>query len=260
MTDKSGILKWEERGRIGILRISSGKKGNAIPRPDFADPEIVKRWINRENIEGILVTGEARHFSSGADLSYFTGCEFTTEEIGKLFEAGREIINGLENIEKPVIAAIDGACLGAGLEIALACQLRYCSQKAIFGFPEVSHEIIPGYGGLQRLLAIAGKSRTLEIALTGEVFGAEYARQFGIVNAITEDKTAFDHALEVLGRIVEMGRKPVQYTIRAVNNALRKDFESAMKEECHMFAELVIEQYVNGGGDIGGQEKNKAAG
>ena len=260
MTDRSGILKWEERGPIGILKISSGEKGNAIPGPDFADPGIVRLWLGRDSIEGVLVTGEGRHFSSGADLTYFADCKFAWEKVGKLFETGREIINSLENIEKPVVAAIDGACLGAGFEIALACHMRFCSQNAIFGFPEISHGIIPGYGGLQRLLAVAGKSKTLEMALTGDVFGAEYARQYGIVNAIAENKTAFDHAFEIIARIVEMGRKPVQYTIRALNNALEKDFEAAAKEECHMFAELVIEQYVNGGGDIGRQEKNRAAG
>jgi enoyl-CoA hydratase len=157
----------------------------------------------------------------------------------------------LANLEKPVIASIDGACLGLGFEIALACHMRFCSSHALFGFPEIGHGIIPGQGGLQRLFSIAGKSRTLEIALTGEVFGADIAKQYGIVNHSVQDKSAFDYTVDFMTKIISMGRKPVAYTIRSVNNATRLDFQSAVKEECHLFAELVIEQYINQGGAIG---------
>ncbi|HEX3028848.1 MAG TPA: enoyl-CoA hydratase/isomerase family protein [Clostridia bacterium] len=240
MTDKSGCLKWEEAGHIGIIRISSPPR-NFLPRPEFANIQVVRQWIEQKHILGIILTGEGRHFSAGADLEYFehsSMVEFILE-----FRAGRALLDYLENLEKPVIASIDGVCLGGGLELALACHLRYCSERAIFGFPEINHSLMPGLGGVARLVKTAGRSKSLEILLTGDTFDARTALSLGIVNGIVDPSNALNAVMNIITRIVENGEKPVSYCLRAVKNSSSRDFASASIEESKMFGELVIGQY-----------------
>ncbi|HEX3027863.1 MAG TPA: enoyl-CoA hydratase/isomerase family protein, partial [Clostridia bacterium] len=134
MIDRSGCLEWELKDRIGILKISN-KPSNMIPKPEFADGKKVMEWLEGNNVSGIILKGDGRHFSAGADLRYFNKTNLSQEEYTNEFNRGNAILNYIENLEKPVIAAIDGACLGGGLEFALACHIRYCSCNAVFGFP-----------------------------------------------------------------------------------------------------------------------------
>ena len=251
MIDRSGILKWEEKGPIGVIKIDSGTPTNAIPKPDFADLNTIKQWVEQQEIKGVIVTGEGRHFCSGADLKYFEGQQLDSDAILRKFDVAEDVLSYFENLEKPIIAAVNGVCLGGGLEIALACHMRFCSKGAVFGFPEITHGVIPGYGGIQRLYNIVGRSRTLEIILTGDTFNAEYACEQGIANDFVNEKSCLNHAEEFINRVAEMGAKPVAYAIRSVNNANRMDYSHAIKEECRMFVELVIDQYKDGGDHIG---------
>lgn len=220
-----------------------------IPRPDFADIEVVKRWIEQDFIKGILFTGDGRHFSAGADLGFFQGKKQSLEDLLIRFKIATDLLSYIAALTKPVVASIDGACMGGGLEIALACHLRYCSTNAIFGFPEVNHGIIPGFGGVKRILGISGKQYAMEMLLTGDTYGADFAKRAGIVNEIVEDKSAFDHAYSVLEKIISKGDKPVAAAIKAVNNALEMPLEHAMEKENFLFADLVISQF--GGGETG---------
>jgi len=228
------------------MRIS-GKNANALPRPDFADIDVVRSWIGDEEIRGVILTGEGRHFCSGADIEQFKSIEINKnpEQNVKKFEAGRKILSYIENLEKPVIASIDGACIGGGLEIALACHLRYCSSNAIFGFTEINHGIIPMLGGIERLAAITGKSKAFELLLSADTFNAEYALETGIVNSIAKSKSALDHSLSIMTNIISKKSKPVMYAMRLVKNVGNAEFEADMNYECRMFAELVIDEYGN---------------
>ncbi len=214
-----------------------------IPKPEFADGKKVMEWLEGNNVSGIILKGDGRHFSAGADLRYFNETNLSQEEYTNEFNRGNAILNYIENLEKPVIAAIDGACLGGGLEFALACHIRYCSCNAVFGFPEINHGILPGFGGTERLVKTVGRSRAIEILLTGDTFGAERALEIGLVNYISSEKSCFNYAVEVMEKIIAKGEKPVTYAIRSVNNSCRLDFETAMKEEGRMFADLVINRY-----------------
>lgn len=203
----------------------------------------MREWVEREEILGIILKGEGRHFSAGADLEYFKREELSAEEYRSEFDKGKAILNYIESMEKPVIAAIDGICFGGGLEIALACHIRYCSSKALFGFPEINHGIVPGLGGVERLVQTVGRSRGLEMLLTGDYINSQRAYEIGLVNCVVEEKSCMDYSLEVMEKIISKGVKPVAYAIRSVNNAGTMEFEAAMKEEGKMFADLVISQY-----------------
>lgn len=240
MTDKSGCLKWEESDRIGIIKISMPPK-NLLPSPEFAEIGVVREWISQKHIRGIVLTGEGRHFSAGADLSYFN---FTnSKDCISEFNAGKELLDYFEKLEKPVVASIDGVCLGGGLELALACHMRYCSERAVFGFPEINHGIIPGLCGAERLAKVVGRSHALEILLTGSTFNSQKALKLGLVNGIVDASSSIKPVMEIINRIVDFGEKPVSYCIRAVNNSNTKDFAYVSLEESKMFGDLVIGQY-----------------
>ncbi len=214
-----------------------------IPRPDFADADVVKGWIGQDFIKGILLTGDGRHFSAGADLGFFQGEKHSLDEHIKRFNVARDLLSYIEALTKPVVASIDGACMGGGLKIALACHLRYCSTNAIFGFPEVNHGIIPGFGGIKRIMEVSVRPYAMEMLLTGDTYGAGFARRAGIVNEIVENKSAFDYAYSVLEKIISKGYKPVAAVIKAMNNALEMPFEHAMEKENFLFADLVISEF-----------------
>lgn len=228
------------------MRIS-GKNANALPRPDFADIDVVKSWVNNEEIRGVILTGEGRHFCSGADIEQFKDIEINKnpEQNVKKFGVGREILDCLESLEKPVIASIDGACIGGGLEVALACHLRYCSSNAVFGFTEINHGIIPMLGGIERLVKIVGKSKAFEILLSADTFNAEYALETGIVNKITKSKSALEYTIGIMESIITKKSKPVKYAMSLVNNVGKSEFDVDMNYECRMFAELVIDEFGN---------------
>ena len=246
LMDRSGCLRWEEKDQVGIIKIWR-KPANTIPSPDFADPKIVEEWINRENIKGVIVTGEGKHFSAGADMEQFKTFDYSSPEFIESFKYGRAILELFENIDKPVIASIDGACIGGGLEIALACDIRYCSHRAFFGFTELNHGIIPALGGIDRLVKEVGRSKAMEVLLIGDTFNAEHAKKIGLVNKVINEKSAFSYAMEIIEGIISKGEKPVSYAIEAINNTTKMDMEKALNEESKMFTQLVISQYGGGG-------------
>jgi enoyl-CoA hydratase/carnithine racemase len=207
--------------------------------------------VEKESIGGIIIKGDGRHFSSGADLGYFEENQPGIEECLKQFQKGRAVLNYLEGLEKPVIAAIDGVCLGGGLEIALAAHIRYCSGSAVFGFPEINHGIVPGFDGAKRAEKLIGRSETLLMLLSGDTMDAQLACDMGLVNHVTEEKSSFGYAMEIMEGIIAKGVRPVACAIRAVNNAGNMEFDRAMEEEGRMFAELVIAQYGGAGEDAG---------
>lgn len=222
----------------------SGKPSNPIPRPDFADLDIIKEWIDREEISGVIITGEGRHFSAGADLEYFKTCRQDPQKAMQDFAKGKEILDYIESLEKPVLASIDGICFGGGLEIALACHMRFCSKSAVFCFPEINHGIIPGLSGIDRLVRLIGKSNALYTLMTGDTFNADDAFRMGMVNRVVPEKTAFQYALDEMNKIISKGEKTIRYAIRSVNNSTAMDKSTAIEEETRMFMELVIDHYV----------------
>lgn len=203
----------------------------------------MKEWICRDTIKGVIVTGDGKHFSAGADMEQFQTYDYKSSEFIDSFQDGRAILELFENIDKPVIASIDGACLGGGLEIALACQMRFCSERAFFGFTELNHGIIPALGGIDRLVREVGRPKALEILMIGDTFDSEYAYRIGLVNKVIHEKSALDYTMSVIKRIVDKGDKPVSYAIKAINNTRKMDMEAALREESKMFADLVIKQF-----------------
>ena len=148
--EKTGQVSLEVDQHIGIIRIDN-PPGNYLVRPEFISLETLRHWIEKSQIKGMIISGTGKHFSGGADLETLFSQSGDASILESEITKGIELLHFIEDIEIPVLAAINGICFGGGLEIALACHMRICSRNALFAFPEINHGITPGLGGIKRI-------------------------------------------------------------------------------------------------------------
>ncbi|MGF1671013.1 MAG: enoyl-CoA hydratase/isomerase family protein, partial [Balneolaceae bacterium] len=193
-----------------------------------------------QNINGdpetmaIIITGAGdKAFVAGADIKELSSLDAASGK--KLSKKGQDIFTKIENSGKPVIAAVNGYALGGGAELAMACHIRIGSKNAVFGLPETSLGLIPGYGGTQRLTALAGRAKALELILTARHVKADEALNLGILNEIAEEGSPVEAAKKTAGVMLKNGPVALEKAIKAVNAAAGGvDFES----EASLFGEL----------------------
>jgi enoyl-CoA hydratase len=150
-------------------------------------------------------------------------------------EYGQEVLSFIEDLGKPVIAAINGYALGGGCEIAMACTLRIASENAKLGQPEVKLGLMPGYGGTQRLPRLVGKGRALELILTGEMISAEDAYRIGLVNHVTSGEELLPTAEKIARQIMANAPLAIRFCLEAVNSGLEMSQDEAMRFEATLF-------------------------
>jgi enoyl-CoA hydratase len=171
--------------KIAIVTLNRPNKLNALNKSTLEELHVAFTHFEQDDlVQAIILTGSGdKAFVAGADISEFA--HFSPVEGTKLAAEGHEkVFNLIENLTKPVIAAIHGYVLGGGLELALACHFRIASDNAKIGFPEVTLGLIPGYGGTQRLPRLIGKGRAMEMILTASTIPANVAREYGLVNHV----------------------------------------------------------------------------
>lgn len=177
-------------------------------------------------------------FVAGADIKEMKKIGATGfREYGK---ALRELFNRIENLSKPVIAAIDGLALGGGMELALACHLRVGGADAVLGLPEPKLGLIPGAGGTQRLPRAIGKSRALDILLTGRTLHAKEAYEYGILNVLTESGGATDAAVEMAEKIARLSPSSLAEILRIVDIAIDQDLSTGLAAETEAVERLFL--------------------
>lgn len=237
--EQSNITIWERQGELGILSISNGKE-NYLNNPDFVSLDKLKQWTSEKGLKGIIIRGIGRNFSAGADIEKLA--ELAKDQVllqNKMTE-GKKILDFIEDLNIPVIAAINGVCFGGGLEIALACHIRIASKKALFAFPETNHGFIPGLGGSFRIIQLLG-NKAKEILLNGDMMNAERAYEIGIVDHISEQKDSIEFALEKLksltsDRTIEL----IHSAMQAIHNATLLEKDEALKIETELFCKLAV--------------------
>jgi enoyl-CoA hydratase len=167
-------------------------------------------------VKVIILTGAGeKSFVAGADVSEFLSVGST---VGYDFsQRGQGIMDAIESLEKPVIAAVNGFALGGGLELAMACTIRIASENAKVGLPEVTLGVMPGYGGTQRLARLVGKGRAMEMILTGEMIDANEAYRIGLVNKVVSPDQLKDAAVTMAKKIMKNGPYGVKLAMRSVN-------------------------------------------
>src|SRR5882757_7310237 len=173
----------EKRGKVAILTINRPDKLNALNSLVHAESVAALDELRKDDTVRVLViTGSGeKSFIAGADISEFEGQTPVTQR-DKFHE--KSLFNTIDTFPKPVIAMVNGFCLGGGNELAMACDLRICSENARFSQPEINLGIICGGGGTQRLPRLIGEGRAMEMALTGDMIDAETAHKFGLVNHV----------------------------------------------------------------------------
>jgi enoyl-CoA hydratase len=185
-------------------------------------------------VGGVILTGAGeKAFIAGADITTFR--TFTPVSARAFARRGQAILDAIETLGKPVIAAVNGFALGGGCEVALACTLRFASKNAKLGQPEVNLGLIPGYGGSQRLPRLVGKGRAFEILLTGDMVSADEAYRIGLVNRVVEPADLLPASRELLKKILAKAPVAIRYALDAVNAGLDMPFAAAEDHEATLF-------------------------
>lgn len=188
----------------------------------------------RHDVKAVILTGEGEHFVAGAELNEFLQIE-TKEEASQMSYLGYQLTDRIESFSIPVIAAIKGACLGGGLELALACHLRVATEKSIFGLPEITLGIIPGAGGTQRLPRAIGQARAIEMILTGERIHAEEAKQLGLINKVCKEEELENESLLLAKRITAHGKVAIYSALTSVMEGLLGSAKAGYRMEAEKF-------------------------
>lgn len=208
----------EEKNGILILTINREKALNALNRQTMLElfQFFSSDYPLSPEIKGIILTGAGtKAFVAGADIKEFL--DLDPKKGAEMAKRGHDIFFLIERFPKPVVAAINGFALGGGCELAMACHLRVAAPEARFGQPEVNLGIVPGYGGTQRLVQYLGKTRAMEYLMTADMFGAEQALDWGLVNYVVPAEQMIDKAAELIEKIATKGPVAIQKIIELVN-------------------------------------------
>lgn len=230
-----GYVNYEVNGDVAVITLNRPEALNALNSQVLDDLEAAIDSVNADEIRAVIITGSGnKSFVAGADIGEMS--VFTPEQ-GKAYGVkGNDLFLKIENLPVPVIAAVNGYCLGGGNELAMSCDIRICSENAVFGQPEVGLGITPGYGGTQRLERIVGVGIAKELIFTGSNIKAERAAQIGLVNAVYPQEELMEQALKLAGKIARNAPIAVRACKRAMNEGIKTDIESAVKIEEELFA------------------------
>ncbi len=211
---------YEKKESIAYITLNRPKVLNALSQRTFEDLKTAFEDARDDaGVRGVILTGAGdKAFIAGADISELATTTAVEAEVGSRF--GQEVLNLIENLGKPVIAAINGFALGGGCETAMACTMRVASEHAKFGQPEVKLGLIPGGGGTQRLPRLIGKGRALQLILSGEMISAQEAYRIGLVNEVVPAAEVIPRAETILKQIFANAPLAVKYSIEAVNRGL----------------------------------------
>jgi enoyl-CoA hydratase len=208
----------EKQDAIAIVTINRPTKLNALNKATIQELHDGFKSLNEDkSVKAIIVTGSGeKAFVAGADISEFA--HFSVEEGGNLAAQGQALLfDFVQNLETPVIAAVNGFALGGGLELAMSCHFRVASDNAKMGLPEVTLGVIPGYGGTQRLAQLVGKGRAMEMIMTAGMIDAETAKNYGLVNHVVSQAELLDFTKGIASKITKNSSVAIAKAIQAVN-------------------------------------------
>lgn len=231
------FIQYEEHEQVGLLTIDRPQALNALNTELLKELEQVLDQVDLENTRCLIITGAGeKAFIAGADVAEM--CEMNAEE-GREFGAyGNRIFRKLEVLPIPVIAAVNGFALGGGNELALACDIRICSENAVFGQPEAGLGITPGFGGTQRLARVIGSlTKAKEILFTCRNIKAEEAKEIGLVSAVYPIETLMEEAQKMAKRIAMQAPIAIRNIKKAVNDGLELPIDEAIDVEVALFSE-----------------------
>ncbi len=225
----------EIQGAVAIVTIDRPKALNALNPEVLADLKAAFEAIDQNTVRCVVLTGAGdKSFVAGADIgSMSTMTKAEGEAFGKM---GNDIFLMIENFPLPVIAAVNGFALGGGNELAMSCDIRICSDNAVFGQPEVGLGITPGFGGTQRMPRICGTAHAMELILTADTINAQQALEIGLVSKVVAPDALMDTALELANKIASKAQVAIRAAKQAVRYGMQCDISTAATYEALAFA------------------------
>ena len=230
------FVLYEVKGAVGIITINREKALNALNSTVLEELDKTLDAVNLEEIRCLILTGAGqKSFVAGADIGEMSSL---TKEEGEAFgKKGNDVFRKLETFPIPVIAAINGFALGGGCEIAMSCDIRICSDNAVFGQPEVGLGITPGFGGTQRLPRLVGAGMAKQMIYTGRNIKADEAYRIGLVNAVYTQEELMPAAEKMAAGIAKNAPIAVRNCKKAINEGLDVDMDAAIVIEEKLFGD-----------------------
>src|SRR5271170_6915113 len=226
---------YEKKGSIAYVTVNRPKLLNALNTPTWTDLHAAFEDAKADaSVRGLILTGAGdKAFIAGADISELADVDAYGAEESSRF--GQGVLDLVENLGKPVIAAINGFALGGGCETAMACTMRIAAEHAKFGQPEVKLGLLPGGGGTQRLPRLVGKGRALQLILTGETISAQEAYRIGLVNEVVPAASLIDRAETIMKQIMANAPIAVKFSLEAANKGLETSQSDGLALEASYF-------------------------
>ncbi|SDM25015.1 enoyl-CoA hydratase [Bacillus sp. OK048] len=232
-------LKWSNQDGIATITIAR-PPANALSSGVLRElSSILDEIEQNRDMKVIVIHGEGRFFSAGADIKEFTSLS-SSEGSVNLSQTGQDLFDRMERFPKPIIAAIHGAALGGGLELAMACHIRLVGENTKLGLPELQLGLIPGYAGTQRLPKYVGVARAAEMLFTSEPITGQEAVQFGLANHVYPENEVLEQALKLAGKIAKKSTGSLKATIQLLNYAKNKEFYEGSKKEIELFGDIFV--------------------
>jgi enoyl-CoA hydratase len=230
-----GNIIYEKKGKVATVTLNRPQNLNALNSALMAEfHDVLTDAENDENVALIVVTGAGdRAFCAGADIPEIQA--FSPIGARDFSLSLHEHTRHMERVKKPIIARINGFCLGGGQEIAMACDLRIASDKARFGQPEVNLGLIPGAGGTQRLTRLVGRTKAMEIAMLGDIIDANEAYRLGLLNKVVAAEELDQAVDELLQKLLSKSSVVLGIIKLAVNKGIEMDLDRALYYEAECF-------------------------
>lgn len=228
-------LQVEKDGELVIITINRPEKLNVMNLEVMNEFISVLDNLENDSSKAVIITGAGQKaFSAGADIEYMS--KIGSVEAEKYAIKGHEVLNKIERLEKPVIAAVNGYALGGGCELALACDIRFASTNAQLGQPEVKIGICPGWGGTQRLLRIVGPSRTKDLIFSGRKISADEAFAMGLVNRVFPVESLLEESKSYAKNITKNSTYAVGTSKMLVNRGMDSNLDTGLKLEIYSWS------------------------
>jgi len=225
----------EKHDRVAILTINRPAKLNALnSKVHVEGVAALEELRNDSEIRVVVITGAGeKSFIAGADISEFAGQSPVTQR--SVFQ-NKTLFNSIDSFPKPIIAMINGFCLGGGCELALACDIRIASENTKLGQPEINLGIIPGGGGTQRMTKLIGEGKSMELILTGDMIDAKAALDLGLVNHVFSSEDLEEKTLNMANKISSKSPIALQMAKEAIKTASKSNLDEGLRREIDLFA------------------------
>ncbi|SER89238.1 enoyl-CoA hydratase [Psychrobacillus sp. OK032] len=240
------FLTWEIEDSVATVTLNR-PPANALARGVILEiNDLLDAVENDDAVRVLLLKGEGRFFSAGADIKEFTSVS-SGGEFSELAESGQVIFERLERFSKPVIAAIHGAALGGGLELAMSCHIRLVSENAKLGLPELQLGLIPGFAGTQRLPRYVGFAKAAELLLTSEPISGTEAVRIGLANHAYPEEELFSRAQELATKIAKKSPIAVKAALEMLQYIKPASYYEGVRAEANVFGSVFVSEDANEG-------------